>query len=101
MDQSPRPGTTPSALTSSFLHFVTFGGGVGLASGAAVAVLAGLLPFAVANAPVAAVSTVLATELRAASPSVRNSDPPPGEACCTAASATTCDPPERRPRPTA
>ncbi|MGW2303782.1 hypothetical protein [Streptomyces sp. NPDC001809] len=66
MNQSPHPGigTTPSALTS-FLRFVAIGGGVGLASGAAVALLAGLLPFALANALVTAVSTVLATELHA------------------------------------
>ncbi|MEK9520265.1 hypothetical protein ACIOMM_19005 [Streptomyces sp. NPDC087908] len=64
MDQSPHPGTTPSTLTS-FLRFVTFGGGVGVASGAAVALLTGLLPFALANALITTASTVLATELHA------------------------------------
>ncbi|WP_318210949.1 MULTISPECIES: hypothetical protein [unclassified Streptomyces] len=42
-----------------------FGGGVGLASSAAVALLAAHLPFALANALVTVVSTVLATELHA------------------------------------
>ncbi|OKJ52520.1 hypothetical protein AMK27_31735 [Streptomyces sp. CB02009] len=49
----------------SFVRFVIFGGGVGLASSAAVALLAALLPFALANALVTVVSTILATELHA------------------------------------
>ncbi|MCX5226805.1 hypothetical protein ABZY16_19100 [Streptomyces sp. NPDC006553] len=60
-------GTTTGAPGSlaSFVRFVIFGGGVGLASSAAVALLAALLPFALANALVTVVSTVLATELHA------------------------------------
>ncbi|MFE4307274.1 hypothetical protein ACFRR6_14675 [Streptomyces sp. NPDC056891] len=57
------PGA-PGAL-ASFVRFVIFGGGVGLASSAAVALLAALLPFALANALVTVVSTILATELHA------------------------------------
>ncbi|MFD7570885.1 hypothetical protein ACFV6U_10240 [Streptomyces sp. NPDC059810] len=60
------PGATgaPGAL-ASFVRFVIFGGGVGLASSAAVTLLAALLPFALANALVTVVSTILATELHA------------------------------------
>ncbi|MCD2466298.1 hypothetical protein MBT42_22425 [Streptomyces sp. MBT42] len=50
---------------ASFVRFVIFGGGVGLASSAAVTLLAALLPFALANALVTVVSTILATELHA------------------------------------
>ncbi|MFI9117360.1 hypothetical protein [Streptomyces venezuelae] len=56
--------SAPGAL-ASFVRFVVLGGGVGLASSAAVALLAALLPFALANALVSVVSTVLATELHA------------------------------------
>lgn len=62
-------GTSGSSDTagavSSFVRFVVLGGGVGLASAAAVALLAAFLPFALANALIAVVSTVLATELHA------------------------------------
>ncbi|MFJ7988918.1 hypothetical protein [Streptomyces sp. NPDC096351] len=70
----PAPGTAPDApapqaptpgALASFLRFVGIGGGVGLASGAAVALLSAALPFALANALVSVVSTVLATELHA------------------------------------
>ncbi|NEB76082.1 hypothetical protein G3I40_12755 [Streptomyces sp. SID14478] len=50
---------------ASFVRFVVFGGGVGLASSAAVALAAGWLPWALANALVTVASTVLATELHA------------------------------------
>ncbi|WP_306327871.1 hypothetical protein [Streptomyces venezuelae] len=63
MDPVSRPAA-PGAL-ASFVRFVVFGGGVGLASSGAVALLAALLPFALANALVTVVSTVLATELHA------------------------------------
>ncbi|MCX4981481.1 hypothetical protein [Streptomyces sp. NBC_00572] len=56
--------STPGAF-ASFVRFVIFGGGVGLASSAAVALLTALLPFALANALVTVVSTILATELHA------------------------------------
>ncbi|GHG24259.1 hypothetical protein [Streptomyces zaomyceticus] len=61
---SPGSPDTPGAV-SSFVRFVILGGGVGLASSAAVALLAAFLPFALANALIAVVSTVLATELHA------------------------------------
>ncbi len=50
---------------ASFARFVLFGGGVGVASGAAVAGLAGLMPWAVANALITVASTLLSTELHA------------------------------------
>ncbi|WP_328944184.1 hypothetical protein OG259_24310 [Streptomyces sp. NBC_00250] len=56
--------STPGAF-ASFVRFVIFGGGVGLASSAAVALLTALLPFALSNALVTVVSTILATELHA------------------------------------
>ncbi|MFH9726900.1 hypothetical protein ACH4M4_28625 [Streptomyces sp. NPDC017254] len=64
---TPTPPTTPTTpgAVSSFVRFVILGGGVGLASSAAVALLSALLPFALANALIAVVSTVLATELHA------------------------------------
>ncbi|MET9723129.1 hypothetical protein [Streptomyces zaomyceticus] len=61
---SPGSPDRPAAV-SSFVRFVVLGGGVGLASSAAVALLAVFLPFALANALIAVVSTVLATELHA------------------------------------
>ncbi|MCT4356281.1 hypothetical protein M5362_24420 [Streptomyces sp. Je 1-79] len=63
MDRTPQT-STPGAVRS-FVRFVIFGGGVGLASSAAVALLAAFLPFTLANALIAVVSTVLATELHA------------------------------------
>ncbi|MFE0106703.1 GtrA family protein [Streptomyces sp. NPDC059009] len=67
-DSASNAGTsragTPSAC-SSFVRFVVCGGGVGLASSALVALLADVMPFALANALITVVSTVLATELHA------------------------------------
>ncbi|MET8166342.1 hypothetical protein ABZT34_19140 [Streptomyces sp. NPDC005329] len=54
-----------SGPLASFVRFVLFGGGVGVASSAAVAVLAGLMPWAVANALITVASTALGTELHA------------------------------------
>ncbi|MFE6131747.1 hypothetical protein ACFQ6Q_26315 [Streptomyces sp. NPDC056437] len=54
----------PGAVTA-FARFVLCGGGVGLASSFAVAALASLIPWALANALITAVSTLLATELHA------------------------------------
>ncbi|QES37468.1 hypothetical protein DEJ48_32285 [Streptomyces venezuelae] len=54
-----------SGALNAFARFVLCGGGVGLASSFAVAGLALSLPWAVANALVTVVSTVLATELHA------------------------------------
>ncbi|WP_443032095.1 hypothetical protein [Streptomyces sp. CA-210063] len=50
---------------ASFARFVLFGGGVGVASSAAVAGLAGLMPWAVANVLITVASTLLSTELHA------------------------------------
>ncbi|WP_406510984.1 hypothetical protein [Streptomyces sp. NBC_00212] len=50
---------------TAFLRFVLCGGGLGVASSSAVALLALLLPWALANALVTAASTALATELHA------------------------------------
>ncbi|MDT0343468.1 GtrA domain-containing protein [Streptomyces litchfieldiae] len=49
----------------AFARFVLCGGGVGLASSFAVAALASWIPWALANALITAVSTLLATELHA------------------------------------
>jgi len=53
-----QPGTA-----SSFVRFVVFGGGTGLASSGALVLLGGHLPIAAANAVVTVAGTVLATEL--------------------------------------
>ncbi|MFE9766131.1 GtrA family protein [Streptomyces sp. NPDC005808] len=50
---------------ASFARFVLCGGGVGLLSSVAVALLAGALPWVVANALVTVASTLLCTELHA------------------------------------
>ncbi|MFF0087468.1 hypothetical protein ACFYR1_48680 [Streptomyces canus] len=60
-----RHGLTASGPLGSFARFILFGGGVGVASSAAVAVLAGLMPWAVANALITVASTALGTELHA------------------------------------
>lgn len=49
----------------AFVRYVLFGGGAGVLSGIAVAALADHLPWALANALVAVVSTALTTELHA------------------------------------
>ncbi|MFC9946629.1 GtrA domain-containing protein [Streptomyces pratensis] len=54
-----------SGAYSAFARFVLCGGGVGLASSFAVAALASLIPWALANALVTVISTLLATELHA------------------------------------
>nr|WP_240627552.1 hypothetical protein [Streptomyces scopuliridis] len=63
-DDAGRPPAPPAPL-ASFARFVLFGGGVGVASSAAVALLAQLMPWAVANALITVASTVLCTELHA------------------------------------
>jgi putative flippase GtrA len=50
---------------AAFARFVLCGGGVGVASSPAVALLAALMPWAVANALITIASTVLCTELHA------------------------------------
>ncbi|MFE2964952.1 GtrA family protein [Streptomyces sp. NPDC059340] len=51
--------------TTAFARFVLCGGGVGVASSAAVSLCAALMPWMVANALMTATSTVLCTELHA------------------------------------
>ncbi|MFJ9007816.1 hypothetical protein [Streptomyces canus] len=60
-----RHGLGASGPLASFARFILFGGGVGVASSAAVAVFAGLMPWAVANALITVASTALGTELHA------------------------------------
>ncbi|MEU9286828.1 GtrA family protein [Streptomyces sp. NPDC048275] len=59
------PGPAAPGPFASFARFVLFGGGVGVASSGAVALLAGLMPWAVANALITVASTILCTELHA------------------------------------
>ncbi|MFC8431254.1 GtrA family protein [Streptomyces sp. NPDC057253] len=47
----------------AFIRFVIFGGGVGILAALAVALLAGAMPWALANVIVTAASTALCTEL--------------------------------------
>ncbi|MFJ4538697.1 hypothetical protein ACIP39_22465 [Streptomyces tibetensis] len=54
----------PAAFTA-FARFVLCGGGVGITSSFAVAALASWIPWALANALITVVSTLLATELHA------------------------------------
>lgn len=63
-DGERRPAAAPGPL-ATFARFVLCGGGVGLASGPAVALMAALMPWAMANALVTAASTFLCTELHA------------------------------------
>lgn len=62
--QTPAAPTAPGPL-ASFARFVLCGGGVGLLSSGAVALLAGSMPWAVANAIITIASTLLCTELHA------------------------------------
>lgn len=62
---APRRTSGAPGPLASFTRFVLFGGGVGVASSAAVAALAGLMPWAAANALITVTSTALGTELHA------------------------------------
>lgn len=62
--QGERQSAAPAAFTA-FARFVLCGGGVGIASSFAVAALASWIPWALANALITVVSTLLATELHA------------------------------------
>ncbi|MFJ9563868.1 hypothetical protein ACIRQQ_28030 [Streptomyces fuscichromogenes] len=62
--KTPGSPAAPGPL-ASFLRFVAFGGGVGLASGPAVTLLALSMPWTMANALITIASTVLCTELHA------------------------------------
>lgn len=59
-----RQSAAPGAFTA-FARFVLCGGGVGVASSFAVTALASWVPWALANALITVVSTLLATELHA------------------------------------
>ncbi|MFJ2259618.1 hypothetical protein ACIOKD_14990 [Streptomyces sp. NPDC087844] len=58
-------GVAAPGAVVSFVRFVVCGGGVGVLSSGAVALLAGAMPWAVANAVITVASTVLCTELHA------------------------------------
>ncbi|MFS8204264.1 hypothetical protein ACLVWQ_37030 [Streptomyces sp. CWNU-52B] len=62
-ETAPRAGR--HGLLAAFARFVFCGGGVGLAAGFAVAACASWMPWALANALITVVSTLLATELHA------------------------------------
>ncbi|MFD3503551.1 hypothetical protein ACFWWT_37035 [Streptomyces sp. NPDC058676] len=64
MDSAPRSPAAPGPF-ASFARFVVLGGGVGVLSSLAIPSLAGLMPWAVANALITAASTLLCTELHA------------------------------------
>lgn len=65
LDSSAPSPSKPGGAFSSFARFVLFGGGVGLASSAAVPLVATLMPWVVANALITVASTLLGTELHA------------------------------------
>jgi putative flippase GtrA len=60
-----RRGPSAPGPLAAFARFVLCGGGVGVASSAGVSWLAALMPWAVANALITVVSTLLCTELHA------------------------------------
>jgi putative flippase GtrA len=65
---APQPVTVGEAAPgpfASFVRFVVCGGGVGVLASGAVTLLAGVMPWALANAVITLVSTVLCTELHA------------------------------------
>ncbi|MFI7360848.1 hypothetical protein ACIBO4_01640 [Streptomyces sp. NPDC050149] len=63
-EQQQQRSAAPGAL-AAFARFVLCGGGVGVASSFAVAASASWMPWALANALITVVSTLLATELHA------------------------------------
>lgn len=65
MERAPcQPAAAPGPL-AAFARFVLCGGGLGVLAGAAVAALAALLPWALANALVTVATTALGTVLHA------------------------------------
>jgi putative flippase GtrA len=58
-----KPASVRPGPLAAFVRFVVCGGGVGLLSSGALLLLSGRVSFAVANAVVTVVSTLLATEL--------------------------------------
>ncbi|MEV6758694.1 hypothetical protein [Streptomyces sp. NPDC051214] len=65
MESAPRQQSAAPGAFTAFARFVLCGGGVGVASSFAVAALSSWLPWALANAVITVVSTLLATELHA------------------------------------
>lgn len=65
MESAQRQQSAAPGAFASFARFVLCGGGVGVASSFAVAALASWVPWALANALITVVSTLLATELHA------------------------------------
>lgn len=65
MESAQRQQSAAPGAFSAFARFVLCGGGVGVASSFAVAALASWVPWALANALITVVSTLLATELHA------------------------------------
>ncbi|MFD8570025.1 hypothetical protein [Streptomyces sp. NPDC059639] len=65
METAQRNERRAPGAAAAFARFVLCGGGVGVASSFAVAAVADRLPWALANALVTVVSTLLATELHA------------------------------------
>ncbi|MEU0649526.1 hypothetical protein [Streptomyces umbrinus] len=63
--QAKTVGDVAPGPFASFVRFVVCGGGIGVLSSGAVALLAGAMPWAVANAVITVASTVLCTELHA------------------------------------
>ncbi len=63
--QPEKVGEAAPGPLASFVRFVVCGGGVGVLSSGAVALLADSMPWAVANAVITVVSTLLCTELHA------------------------------------
>ncbi|WP_405573389.1 hypothetical protein OG418_48860 [Streptomyces phaeochromogenes] len=64
METAQRQQAAPGTFTA-FARFVLCGGGLGVASSFAVAALACWIPWALANALITVVSTIIATELHA------------------------------------
>ncbi|WP_338701446.1 hypothetical protein V2W30_30220 [Streptomyces sp. Q6] len=65
METAQRQTQSAPGAVAAFARFVLCGGGVGVASSFAVAALASWIPWALANALITVVSTLLATELHA------------------------------------
>ena len=65
METAPSQEQAAPTAVTAFARFVLCGGGVGIISSFAVAALASWIPWALANALITVVSTLLATELHA------------------------------------
>ena len=65
MDDAPRTSAAAPGTLASFARFVLCGGGIGVLSSGAVALLAATMPWVLANALITIASTILCTELHA------------------------------------